>query len=153
MPPPWTPTLLATTTRSIRLAEAIRFADIGLRTQARRFAERGLARLAVADIGLVPLLPSPFSDLCQPNKLFEYVAMNIPVIVARFRAIEETFDASAVTYFEPGSVESLAACVLELYADPARRARLARNALARYETLRWTVVKHDYVRIVETMLA
>ena len=111
------------------------------------FAEVSSA-LIRADVGLVPLLPSAFSDLCQPNKLFEYVALKIPVVVARFPAIEETFDETCVAYFKPGDPEDLARRVLAIYEMPDRGSGLADNAYRRYDKVRWDVAKKIYVQSV-----
>jgi len=109
--------------------------------------------LARADVGLVPLEPSPFSDLCQPNKLFDYVAVRVPVVAARLPAIEETFDATCLAYYAAGDSADLARCILELHRGPERRRRLAEAAFRRYEEVRWRVAKHHYVGIVEDLVA
>lgn len=104
--------------------------------------------LSSVDIGLVTLMPSPFSELCQPNKLFEYVALKIPVIASRVRAIEESFDDSCIAFYEAGNRDTLARCIMDLYSHPAKRRRLAATAYERYESLRWRVAKNEYVRFV-----
>jgi len=101
-----------------------------------------------ADVGLVLNLPSSFAELCQPLKLFEYVALKKPVIASKFKAIEETFDPESVMFFEAGNERDLARCVLELYENPSRGATLAANAYHRYDMLKWNKTKNDYVKII-----
>jgi glycosyltransferase involved in cell wall biosynthesis len=110
------------------------------------------AHLCEADIGLVPLLPSPFAVLCQPNKLFEYAALRIPVVCARFAAIEEVFDGSCVAFFEAGNPADLAARILELHADPIKRQWLVDNAFRRYKRLHWPEARKTYLRCVEGLI-
>ncbi len=105
-----------------------------------------------ADVGLVPLLPSPFGELCQPNKLFEYVSLKKPAIVSRLRAVEETFDDSCVKFFKPGSYRALARCVLDLYDNPEKGKLMAENAYRRYKTLRWNKAKKFYLNIIEELI-
>jgi glycosyltransferase involved in cell wall biosynthesis len=105
-----------------------------------------------SDVGLVSLLMNPFSDLCQPNKLFEYVALRKPVIASRLKAIEESFDDSCVLFFEPGNPEDLARCILELYSNPDKGKTLAENAYRRYEGIRWEKQKSVYLKNVEALL-
>lgn len=104
--------------------------------------------LSQMDVGLVPLMPTPFSELCQPNKLFEYVALRVPVAAARLKAIEESFDDSSIAFFTPGDHEDLARSVFELYDSPERRSTLAGNAYRCYQDLRWSVAKQSYVNVV-----
>lgn len=104
-----------------------------------------------SDIGIVPLLPSAFSDLCQPNKLFEYVALKRPVVCSRLEAIEESFDDSSMKYFEPGDYKDLACKILELYNDPVSRKHLAEKAYSVYEQLRWETAKEQYLDIVDQL--
>jgi glycosyltransferase involved in cell wall biosynthesis len=108
--------------------------------------------LLKAHVGLVPLAPGPFSELCQPNKLFEYAALRIPILAARFPAIAETMDEGCVAFFTPGDDADLAARILELYHNPARRARLAEEAGRRFEAVRWSCARTEYVAIMKRMI-
>jgi len=105
-----------------------------------------------ADVGVVPLTRSPFSELCQPNKLFEYVALKVPVVAARVRAIEESFDEQCLRFFEPGDEEDLTRAILELYQNPDQRRLMAERAYKRYQLLRWNVTKREYLRTMERLL-
>lgn len=100
-----------------------------------------------ADIGVVPILPSPFAELCQPNKLFEYIANKIPVAVARYKAIEELFDDSCVSFFTPGDADGLTRSILDLYNNFDKRQELVINAYKKYEEVRWQKTKQEYVSI------
>ncbi|OHB64499.1 MAG: hypothetical protein A2Y76_01335 [Planctomycetes bacterium RBG_13_60_9] len=108
--------------------------------------------IASTDIGLVPLLRSPFAELCQPNKLFELAAGKRTVIASRLRAIQESFDDSCVKFFEPGNHEDLAKCIIELYHDRQQGRLLAQNARRRYEEMRWEYAKKDYLRVVDGLV-
>lgn len=105
-----------------------------------------------AHIGIVPLLRTPFAELCQPNKIFEYILHQKPVIISRSRAIEESFDEDCVMFFEPGDHEELAHCVLSLHRDKDRRQSLVRNAYGRYQSMRWQEAKREYVGIYDGLL-
>ena len=101
-----------------------------------------------ADVGIVSHLPGPFSELCQPIKLFEYVACRRPVIAPRMAAMEECFDSSCITLFKPGEPQDLARCILELYGCPDTGRRRAERAYDRFQQLRWETAKTAYVDIV-----
>lgn len=108
--------------------------------------------IASTDVGLVPLLPSPFADLCQPNKLFELVSGKRAVIASRLKAIEESFDDSSLKFFEPGDTEDLSAAILELYRYPEKRKTFAENAHKQYEAIRWEHNKYDYLNVVHELV-
>jgi glycosyltransferase involved in cell wall biosynthesis len=105
-----------------------------------------------ADLGIVPFLSSPFAELCQPNKLFEYVALKKPVVISRLKAIEESFDDSCVMFCKPGESEDLARCILDLYHHPEKRQKLANNAYRVYENLKWNETKKIYLQDIEKVL-
>ncbi len=62
------------------------------------------------DVGIVANRENAATELMLPVKLLEYVALNIPVIVPRLKAIEYYFTDEMVSYFEPENVDSLGAC-------------------------------------------
>ena len=108
--------------------------------------------IGATDVGLVPLLRTPFAELCQPNKLFELVSGRRAVIVPRLRAIEESFDESCVMFFEPGDPADLARCILELHDHPEKRKQLAENAYRRYATISWAQSKKTYLQVVDELV-
>ncbi len=108
--------------------------------------------IAMAQVGVVPLMPSPFSDLCQPNKLFDYIVLKKPVVVPRLPAIEESFDDAAVLYFQPGDFRDLARCILEVYRESPKQQERIRRAFQKYQELRWEVAKNDYLQVVNRLV-
>jgi len=94
-----------------------------------------------ADIGIVPML----ADLMLPNKLFEYIILNIPTI-------KDYFDESCVMYFEPGNPEDLAEKILYLYNHPDKRKELVKNASEIYEKYKWSRMKEVYLDVYKKLL-
>lgn len=107
--------------------------------------------ISKADVGIVPLLPGPFAELCQPNKLFEYIALKTAVVASRLPAIEESFDTNCIRFFEAGDAAGLADAVIDLGRDAALRASLAEQAYTVYQGLRWSRVGKEYVHIVHSL--
>jgi glycosyltransferase involved in cell wall biosynthesis len=97
-----------------------------------------------ATLGIVPLLADGYGDLCLPNKLLEFVALGIPVVCSRLRAIEEQFPQDCLAYFDPGDDAGLAAQVSRLLADPQAAQRQACLASAAMSDLRWESVSRRY---------
>ncbi len=103
------------------------------------------------DAGVIPMRQSPYSELIDTCKMYEFMAIGKPVIVSRLRTVEENFDDSCVMFFEPGNSDDLARCILELRRNARRREELVSNAYRRYQKMRWSVTKNTYRRIVEGM--
>ena len=73
------------------------------------------------DLGIITNERNAATELMLPVKMMECIAMGIPVIVPRLRAIEHYFSDEMVTYFEPGSLESLSEAIQFLVATPERK--------------------------------
>jgi glycosyltransferase involved in cell wall biosynthesis len=80
------------------------------------------------DLGVVGNRRTAAGDLMLPVKLLEYVALGIPVVAPRLRAIEHYFSEDMVAYFEPENVGSLAESIYRLRSKPEVRCNLARQA-------------------------
>ncbi|MFN0149278.1 MAG: glycosyltransferase family 4 protein [bacterium] len=108
-------------------------------------------KIAHADIGIVPNRQDIFMDLVLPTKLFEYIAMEKPVVVAATAAVLDYFGTEDLYLFEPGDDAGLARAILDVCADPDRarvRARRLRERCAR-ET--WAVEKMKLLRLFESL--
>ncbi len=98
--------------------------------------------IASADLGVVPAS----AGWLLPNKLFEYVAMNKPVVASTSPAVQAVFPSSAIAYIPPDDERALADKILELYHAPERIRCLTRNAAQTYQNYRWEVTKRAYVQ-------
>ena len=95
--------------------------------------------LAACDLLVAPHVPNPDGSAFfgSPTKVFEYMAMQKPIVASRLGQIGEVLSHGvSARLVEPGSVASLAEGLLSVLADPegaqemARRARL--EVLAHY---------------------
>lgn len=108
--------------RELRVQERVSFKPKG-------FPLQELPRhLRVMDLGVVGNRRSAAGDLMLPVKLMEYVALRVPAVVPRLRAIEHYFSEEMVAFYEPEDVASLAEAIFRLYIDHDRRRRQAQNA-------------------------
>jgi glycosyltransferase involved in cell wall biosynthesis len=108
--------------------------------------------LQAAAIGLVPNHDSNATRLMLPVKLLEYASLGIPVIGSRLRTVEYYFPQDAVRMVAPGDPNALAAAILELYQDPARRRELARNAHRAISRTSWAHQRGIFFRAVDSLL-
>lgn len=111
-----------------------------------------LRALSSADVGVVAMKRDAFRDLTQCNKMYEFLAMRLPVITSRTRSVEAYFSDAALEYFEPGSSADLAAAIRRLRADPARRRRLVEQGDRELEPYRWDKQRMLYQRVIARLL-
>lgn len=108
-----------------------------------------IATLSRANAGYVGML----NDLTLPNKLMEYVALGVPVLLARWAAFESYFPADAVYYFGSGDSAELAEAILAVFRDPDEARRRARRASELYRTYGWESQRQIYLGVYADLLA
>jgi glycosyltransferase involved in cell wall biosynthesis len=108
-----------------------------------------LERVAGAGAGVVPNLPTPMNRFALSSKLFEYIALEIPVVCSELPTIKEHFPDGELRYFQPGDARSLADALLETALQPEARETRVRRALVRYESYRWPVHAARYEQVLE----
>ncbi len=106
------------------------------------------AVISKTHIGIVPML----ADLMLPNKLFEYIILDIPSIVSDLPTMREYFNKDCVMYFEPGNPKDLAKKILYLYNHPEKRKELVKNSSKVYEKYRWSNMRKKYIAVYEDLI-
>jgi len=99
-------------------------------------------------IGIVPML---YNQL--PNKLFEYVAMGLPVVVGDVPSIRTAFGPETVQYYRTGDADELADRVLAVYHDYDAARAMAARAQETFKKYTWDVMKEVYISIHDEVLA
>jgi len=107
-----------------------------------------LLQVSGASVGVVPNLPTPMNRFALSSKLFEYIALEIPVVCSELPTIKEHFPDGELRYFRPGDARSLADALLETALQPETRAVRVSRALARYESYRWPVHAARYEHVL-----
>lgn len=100
--------------------------------------ERVLAHLAPADVGVVTYERNPLTEVALPNKVFEFVALDKPLVLPSLRAMRRAFEGAAL-FYEPGDPVDLAAKIRTARAGGVEIDALRRNARAVYEAAKWDV--------------
>jgi glycosyltransferase involved in cell wall biosynthesis len=108
-----------------------------------------LRRAHGARVGVIPNLPSRLNRFALSTKLFEYVALGIPVVSAGLPTIREHFSDEEVLFFEPGDPAALAEALRQVARDPAAAAARAEAARSRYAEYRWPVHARRYLDVLE----
>ncbi|MBK6424476.1 MAG: glycosyltransferase family 4 protein [Gemmatimonadetes bacterium] len=88
--------------------------------------EAALARVAAADIGLVPHLRNPWMETTIPNKLFDFMAAGLPVVTSDAAPLARVVrEAGCGLLAADAAPQALASAIGTLAVDPALRARMA----------------------------
>jgi glycosyltransferase involved in cell wall biosynthesis len=107
-------------------------------------------RLRKADVGVVANRADPFTDLVVPTKLLELVALGVPAVTARTKAIEAHFDGDTLAWFTPGDSADLARALAGVAADAGAAEAMAGRARELYERrYSWPVMARRYVDLIE----
>jgi glycosyltransferase involved in cell wall biosynthesis len=109
------------------------------------------AAIARADIGLAPTRRNEFTDYSLSTKIFEYAAMNKPVIASGLPMVEATFDPGTVVTYPPGDAEAMASAILGLVDDAAGREARVSATGRRVADLAWERVSRGYLGLVERL--
>jgi len=110
------------------------------------------AKLAEADLGVVPTLRDGFTEMLLPVKLLEFVHMGLPVVASRLPVIESYFG-DDVLLAEPGSAASFAAAIEGVRSNPERALCRAERASRRLGEIEWRRQKKGYLALVDDLVA
>jgi glycosyltransferase involved in cell wall biosynthesis len=111
-----------------------------------------LRRVAGAGVGVVPNRPTRLNQFALSSKLFEYVALRVPAVVADLPTLAEHFSGEEVRFFLAGDPDALADALREVAADPERAGLRANAARRRYEAYRWPVQARRYVELLDSLV-
>ncbi len=85
-----------------------------------------------ADIGIINYLPSPNNDDALPNKPFEYMACNLPIIMSDFPLWKEMFKDCAL-FSNPKNPDEIADNIRTLAENPKLRQEMGKKGRALVE--------------------
>ena len=111
--------------------------------------EQMIEEILLADVCVVAVKKNAYSVLVHTNKMYEYIALERPVIASRLDSVAAYFDDAALTFFEPGDASDLAEKLVAAAAHPDELARRVARATARYEQLRWEKEKQNYLSVYQ----
>ncbi len=130
--------------------------DLGVRDRVSLRAslpsEEIAAVMANADLGVVPKRNDAFGGDAFSTKIFEFMALGVPVVVAETRIDRYYFNDTIVRFFEPENIASLATTIEELIRSKEQRDRLAANAAAFVSSYTWDKRENDYLSLVDRLI-
>ena len=89
----------------------------------------------------------------MPTRIFEYLAMNKPVVAPRTRGIQDYFQEGELLFFEPGNVEDLARKMEWVYQHPAEARCVMERGRRVYQQHTWDLERGRFTALVKGLLA
>jgi glycosyltransferase involved in cell wall biosynthesis len=111
-----------------------------------------LARVAGANVGVVPNRPTQLNRFALSSKLFEYVALGVPVAAADLPTLRGHFSDDEVRFFRAGDESALTQALVELASHPGAARQRAEAARRRYETYEWPAQARRYVTLLDQLI-
>jgi glycosyltransferase involved in cell wall biosynthesis len=96
---------------------------------------------------------SQFGNEALSMKIFEFMAVGVPLVVSRTTIHQYYYTDALVKYYDGDNEAELAANMLLLRKNPALRQRQVANALKYVEAHSWDVDKLQYLGIVDSLVA
>jgi glycosyltransferase involved in cell wall biosynthesis len=132
-------------------------AELNLQERVLLKGGRTLQEIAVimenSDLGVVPKRSDGFGDEAFSTKIFEFMSLDVPVIVARTTIDSYYFNDSLVKFFQANDEKSLAEAMLRLIENPGQRQELVRNTREFIKGYTWERNKGIYLDLVDSLLA
>ncbi len=107
-----------------------------------------LAAVNGASVGVVPSLPTRHNRRAVSTKLFEYVALQIPAVVADLPTSRVHFTDDEMLFFRAGDEVALADALVVVARHPDAARERADAALMRYEAYKWERNADRYVDVL-----
>lgn len=109
------------------------------------------ARVAEADVGIVPNRPDGHIDMAYPTKLFEFVQSGVPVVATRTQVLERRFGEDSLVFCAPDP-DSLADGLVWVYEHPDQARQRAVRALEVCDLISWERMSAEYISAVSSAI-
>jgi glycosyltransferase involved in cell wall biosynthesis len=96
---------------------------------------------------------SQFGNEALSMKIFEFMAVGVPLVVSRTKIHQYYYTDALVKYYDNDNDEELAAKILILRRNPALRQQQVANALKYVEAHSWDAERYQYLGIVDSLVA
>lgn len=112
------------------------------------------AHAAGCQAALLLFQPSPNHDNCCPNKLFEYMALGLPVVASNFSLIHEVVDSTGCGIIvDPKDIDEIVMAIEMLINDPLAAAEMGqRGQKAVHASYSWESAAKNLLGLYEGIL-
>lgn len=108
--------------------------------------------ISASNVCIIPFLRTKVNERGVPNKLFEYIVHEKPVLSSRLKGISLTFNEDEVIFFEPGDAEDLANKLRWCYENHDELINITQKAKDRYfAEYTWERMENELYRCYDTI--
>lgn len=107
--------------------------------------------LDLTDFGVVSYVRNPLTEIAVANKVFEYIALNKPVIVVNLKALHSLLGDDAAIYYKAEDDDDLAAKMLWIHGHKNELKGMIENAHKIYEKCKWEVMRERLLKMYEEL--
>jgi glycosyltransferase involved in cell wall biosynthesis len=104
-----------------------------------------------ADLGVDPKRTDGFANEAFGGKIFEFMALGVPVVASSTRTNKHYFTDSVVRFCRGGDAQDLARSILAVHDNPEATNRLTQNATAFIRRYQWDAQKSIYLELVDSL--
>jgi len=104
-----------------------------------------------ADLGVDPKRSDGFANEAFGGKIFEFMALGVPVVASSTRTNKHYFTESVVRFCRGGDTQDLAQSILALHKDREATDRMVQNATAFVRRYQWDAQKSIYLDLVDSL--
>jgi glycosyltransferase involved in cell wall biosynthesis len=110
--------------------------------------------MADTDLAIEPKRAgSQFGNEALSMKIFEFMAVGVPLVVSRTRIHQYYYNDALVKYYDSDDETALAENIVLLRKNPELRRQQVANALSYVEAHSWDVEKYQYLGMVDALVA
>lgn len=113
--------------------------------------ERILGIMANADLGIDPKRTDGFANEAFGGKIFEFMALGVPMVVSDTRTNKYYFNESVVRFCRGGNAEDFAQSILAVYENKQATSRMVQAASELVRGYEWDVQKLIYLKLVDSL--
>ncbi len=109
-------------------------------------------KMAMSDLGIIPKRADDFGNEAFSTKIFEFMALNVPVLISSTKVDRYYFNNTIVMFFESGNERELAEKILFLAKNKVYRDTMAAKASVFIKQYSWDVKQNEYFTLVDSLV-
>jgi glycosyltransferase involved in cell wall biosynthesis len=114
--------------------------------------EKVAEMMTQADLGVEPKRKKSFANEALSTKIFEFMAMDVPVLASDTVINRRYFCEGLVEFFASDDIDDLVTGISKLMHNAALRDQLRKCGIGHIEENNWTVKRIEYVRLADALV-